>query len=98
MYAARAEEIRPGPVPICRPIANTRVYVLDRYGEPVPAGVPGELYNGGAGVALGYLSAPSASDERFLPDPFLTDSRVYRTGDLVKYRVDGTLEFLGRLD
>jgi acyl-coenzyme A synthetase/AMP-(fatty) acid ligase/acyl carrier protein len=98
MYAARAEEIRPGPVPIGRPIANTRLYVLDRYGEPVPAGVPGELYIGGAGVALGYLSPPSASEERFLPDPFVKDSRVYRTGDIVKYRADGTLEFLGRLD
>ena len=84
-------------VPIGRPIRNTRLYVLGRHMEPMPAGVVGELYIGGPGVARGYLNRPRLTDQRFVPDPF-GGGRLYRTGDLVAYRPDGVLEFHGRMD
>jgi amino acid adenylation domain-containing protein len=89
-----------GRVPIGRPLANTRGYVVDDCGEPVPVGVPGELWLGGAGVTRGYQGHPRITAERFVPDPFGGESggRVYRTGDRARWRPDGTLEFLGRLD
>jgi len=85
-------------VPLGRPLANTRIYVLDARGRPQPPGVIGEIYIGGDGVASGYLHRPDLSAERFLPDPFAADgSRMYRTGDLGSLR-DGVLYFHGRCD
>ena len=98
VHAVKAEE---GPVvPIGYPIGNTMMYVLDRNMEPVPVGVRGELYIGGAGVARGYLGAQQLTAQRFVSNPFSigADSRLYRTGDLVRQRRDGNIEFLGRND
>lgn len=93
---ARVEKGR--PVAIGKPIANTTFYLLDRSGQPVPAGVPGELCIGGDGLALGYHGRPELTRERFIPDPFSTGGRLYKTGDLARRNADGTFEFLGRLD
>lgn len=88
------------PICIGRPIANTQVYLLDQSLQPVPVGVPGELYIGGDGVARGYLNRPELTQERFLPNRFVADpsARIYRTGDLARYLLDGRIEHLGRLD
>jgi acyl carrier protein len=88
----------PRPPSIGRPIANTQVYLLDTYRQPVPVGIPGELWIGGAGVARGYHNRPDLTSDRFVPDPFRPGGRLYRTGDLGRWRADGTIEFLGRTD
>ncbi|HEX8537643.1 MAG TPA: MupA/Atu3671 family FMN-dependent luciferase-like monooxygenase, partial [Cystobacter sp.] len=87
-------------LPIGRPIANTRMYLVDKRLRPVPVGVPGELLIGGEGVTRGYLDRPELTAERFIPDPFGHEpgARLYRTGDLARYLPDGNIEFLGRLD
>jgi amino acid adenylation domain-containing protein len=99
-YDPRSIEGRLPRVPIGKPIRNVTTYVLDAQLRPVPIGVPGELHVGGVGLARGYLNRPELTREKFVPDPFSSDpeSRLYKTGDLARYRPDGNLEHLGRID
>ncbi len=99
-YRTQRGERFAGSVPIGFPISNTQVYILDAELEPVPVGVVGELYTGGAGLAIGYLNDSALTAERFVPNPFSDDlgARLYRTGDYARYRADGSIEFMGRVD
>ncbi|HET8774523.1 MAG TPA: amino acid adenylation domain-containing protein, partial [Thermoanaerobaculia bacterium] len=98
--ATFARQISDGDVSIGRPVANTQIYILDAHRRPVPVGVAGEIYIGGVGVARGYLNRPELTAERFIADPFSSnaDGRLYKTGDLGRWRVDGNVEYLGRND
>src|SRR5829696_8993657 len=102
-------ELRPGAshdpmpqseVPIGRPLGNTLIYILDGSLNPLPIGVPGELHVGGSRLARGYINHPELTSERFIPDPFsdAPDARLYKTGDIARWRSDGNIEFLGRVD
>ncbi|HKT27492.1 AMP-binding protein, partial [Dyella sp.] len=93
-------DVHEGIVPIGHPIANTQIYILDEHRQPVPVGVAGELYLGGAGVARGYLHRPELTAERFIDDPFATrpGAQLYKTGDLGRWLPDGAIEYLGRND
>jgi len=96
----RSESRPASVVPIGRPIRNARTFILDEMRQPVPIGVPGELYIGGAGVTRGYVNRADLTSEKFVLDPFADnpDARLYRTGDLVRFLPDGNIEFLGRID
>ena len=96
-HVMTAESSMQQSVPIGRPISNTTVYILDEHMDPVPVGVPGELYIGGDGLARGYLNRPELTAEKFVDDPLneRPGERLYRTGDKVRYRIDGAIEFLG---
>ena len=87
-------------IPIGRPLTNRETYILNKYGDPVPVGVPGELYIGGDCLARGYLKRPDLTAEKFVPNPFSSEpgTRLYKTGDLARYLSDGNIEFLGRID
>ena len=91
---------RDQPITIGRPIANTQFFIVDRFGNPLPIGVPGELLIGGDGLARGYHNRPDLTAEKFVPDAFRSEAgaRLYKTGDLARYLPDGTIEYLGRLD
>ena len=99
-HEVRAVERDAAAVPIGRPIANTTVYLLDAHGKPVAPGVPGEIHIGGAGLAIGYRGQSELTALHFVADPFdpTPGARVYRTGDRARYRGDGTIEFIGRVD
>jgi amino acid adenylation domain-containing protein len=100
VYEAPRQDVPSGPLPIGRPISNVQLFILDPIQQPVPIGVPGELYIGGHGLARGYMNQPELTKRTFIKNPFgdATSTHLYKTGDRCRYRDDGTIEFLGRLD
>src|SRR5258706_2287099 len=98
VYEVNGDSISSGPIPIGKPIKNTRLYILDKNLHPVAVAVSGELYIAGAGVAHGYVNRPAATAEKFLPDPFAAElsQRMYKTGDIARYFPDGNIEHVGR--
>ncbi|HEV7767641.1 MAG TPA: amino acid adenylation domain-containing protein, partial [Thermoanaerobaculia bacterium] len=98
IYPVGRKALPAGEVPIGKPIRNTRVYILDAHGQPVPIGVRGELCIAGDGLSLGYLHRPELTAQKFFDDPFIENQRVYRSGDLARWKSDGNLEFCGRVD
>ncbi|MGI8505171.1 MAG: amino acid adenylation domain-containing protein, partial [Hassallia sp.] len=98
VYEVTDQTYLTGKIPIGRPIANTQLYILDNYLQPVPINVVGELYIGGAGVARGYLNRSDLTNEKFITSPFDPEKRLYKTGDLARYLCDGNIEFIGRID
>ena len=99
-HKVEASDLRVGNIPIGRPLANAQIHLLDSHLQPVPVGVPGELYIGGARLARGYLNRPDLTAERFIPDPFSSQAgaRLYKTGDMARYLPTGDIEYLGRID
>jgi amino acid adenylation domain-containing protein len=97
-YHVQQIEPKAETVPIGRAIANTQIYILDKYLQPVPIGIPGELHIGGVGLARGYFNRPELTAQKFLPHPFQANCLLYKTGDLARYLPDGNVEFLGRID
>ena len=100
VYEVKDEATNSAAVPIGRPIDNSEIYLLDNYMQPVPTGVLGEIYIGGAQLGRGYLGRPDLTAERFIPHPFASEpgQRLYRTGDLARFRADGEIEYVGRTD
>jgi len=97
-WYATHEDKRRGSIPIGRPIANTQIYLLDSNLQPVPVGVPAEIHVGGAGLAQGYFNRPDFTREKFIPNPYHPQNRLYKTGDFARYLPDGNIEFIGRID
>ncbi|GAB4190085.1 MAG: hypothetical protein Fur006_31860 [Coleofasciculaceae cyanobacterium] len=100
LYSVEPQPDRSRNTPIGKPVQNTQIYLLDAHLQPVPVGIPGELYIGGAGLAKCYLNRPDLTAERFIPHPFSQEpgKRLYKTGDLARYLPDGNIEFIGRID
>ena len=94
----QCDPIEVNPPPIGKPILNTKLYIFDQNQQPLPIGIPGELYISGISLARGYLNQPETTKEKFILNRFNLSERLYRTGDLVKYKMDGNIEFLGRVD
>ena len=100
IYKILGDTVIDGEVPIGHPLPHLQTYILDRYQQPVPIGIPGELYIGGNSLARGYLNRPELTKEKFIPDPFTSKpgARLYQTGDFVRRLNNGNIEYIGRID
>jgi non-ribosomal peptide synthetase component F len=97
-YKVKGNEVQDKSVPIGRPVGNTSIYILNSLLKAVPAGIAGEIFISGTGVARGYLNKPELTAERFVDNPFEAGTKMYKTGDLARWLPDGNIEFLGRAD